>query len=164
MKKIVIFGNSGSGKTTLAKRLVEDHQLAHFDLDLIAWQAGNPPERAPISECFALIDSFCETQKSWVIEGCYADLIEHVCDRANELIYLNLPIEECISNAKMRPWEPHKYQSKEEQDQNLSMLTDWIADYEGRQDSFSMRAHLNLFENFDGKKTMKVSNDSIGET
>ena len=160
MKKIVIFGNSGSGKTTLAKQLVETHQLSHFDLDSIAWRAGDPPQRAPVEESFALIDLFCEEQNGWVIEGCYADLIAHVCDRANQLIFLNLSVEECIGNAKKRPWEPHKYQSKEAQDKNLSMLIQWISDYESRQDSFSKQAHLDLFENFEGKKTMRNSNDS----
>ena len=159
MKKIVIFGNSGSGKTTLAKRLVAQYQLAHFDLDLVAWQPGNPPKRASVSDSFASIDSFCAAQNSWVIEGCYADLIEYVCDRANHMIFINLPIAQCISNAEQRPWEPHKYSSKHAQDQNLAMLIEWITDYDNRQDSFSKQAHLSLFENFKATKTMRVSND-----
>jgi adenylate kinase family enzyme len=34
----VIFGNYASGKSTLAKTLAEQHQLAHLDLDCLAWR------------------------------------------------------------------------------------------------------------------------------
>lgn len=159
LKKVLIFGNSGSGKTTLARQLAERHKAAHFDLDSIAWQASTPPQRAPVSESLALIDSFCAANDSWVIEGCYTDLIELVSDQANEMVFMNLPIAQCVSNAKQRPWEPHKYSSKQAQDDNLAMLIDWITDYETREDGFSKRAHLALFEQFGGLKSMRTSND-----
>jgi adenylate kinase family enzyme len=159
VKKIVIFGNSGSGKTTLAKRLAAQYQLAHFDLDSIAWLQGQPPTRAPIKDSFRQVDSFCEVHKAWVIEGCYAELIEHACAQADEMIFMNLPVVRCIDNARQRPWEPHKYASKQAQDANLPMLISWISDYENRDDSFSKQAHVALFENFERKKTMRVSND-----
>ena len=36
-RKLVIFGNSASGKSSLAKKLAEQAQLAHLDLDTLAW-------------------------------------------------------------------------------------------------------------------------------
>ena len=150
MKKILIFGNSGSGKTTLAKKLVEQYQVAHFDLDSIAWRAVEPPQRTLVSDCRALIDSFCNANESWVIEGCYTDLIELACDRANQMIFMNLPMAQCVNNALKRPWEPHKYPSKQAQDNNLPMLIDWIKGYETRDDTFSKSSHLALFEQFKG--------------
>lgn len=72
---------------------------------------------------------------------------------------MNLPIKACISNAKNRPWEPHKYESKEAQDANLGMLIDWISQYEKREDVFSQAAHRKLYDEYRGTKRMYTSND-----
>ena len=73
---------------------------------------------------------------------------------------MNLSVDQCVENAKRRPWEPHKYSSKEVQDQNLDMLIDWIKQYETRNNVFSYAAHTNFYENFRGSKKMYTSNDS----
>lgn len=159
MSKVVIFGNSGSGKSTLAKDLALKNKLAHLDLDTIAWKPVQPPERMSISESNILINEFLSTNEEWLVEGCYSDLLELVTAKANEIIYLNLPITTCITNARNRPWEPHKYQSKEAQDANLDMLIDWISTYTSRNDIFSKVAHDKLYEEFQGKKTMYLSNE-----
>ncbi len=158
MKRIVIFGNSGSGKSTLAQRLSEQYKLAHLDLDTLAWQATQPPIRQPIDTSFTQMNDFIQQHPCWVIEGCYGDLIELALPYCNEIYFMNLPIEACIENAKARPWEPHKYASKAEQDDNLGMLIDWIAQYEARQDTFSLKQHMAIFNEFRGTKHMYVSN------
>jgi adenylate kinase family enzyme len=160
LNKFVIFGNSGSGKSTLAKTLALKNKLAHLDLDTIAWQPVKPPERMSISESTSLINDFLNTHTEWVIEGCYTDLLELVTVKADEVIFLNLPISACIKNAKNRPWEPHKYESKEAQDKNLDMLMDWISKYDSRSDTFSKMAHEALYNECQSKKIMYTSNDS----
>lgn len=160
MKKIIIFGNSGSGKSTLAREIGQTHHLAHLDLDSIAWTPESPPTRAPISESARHILAFIATHSQWVIEGCYADLIEIVLPDSNEMIFLDLPISHCIENAKARPWEPHKYASKAAQDANLAMLIDWIAEYDNRQDTFSRAAHQLLFDRYAGQKTRRQHNNA----
>lgn len=159
MKKILIFGNSGSGKSTLAKQLCEEYNLSHLDLDGLAWKPTMPPERAPLEESGTAIQAFAATNTGWVIEGCYIDLMEIVAPLSEEIIYLNLPVELCLENAKQRPWEPHKYESKEAQDTNLSMLLEWIKNYEQREDTFSKAAHMDFYTNYSGKKTMHHSNE-----
>lgn len=156
--KIVIFGNSGSGKSTLAKCLAYKNKLSHLDLDTIAWKPVNPPERMSISESSVAINDFLSAHNSWVIEGCYSDLLELVTAQANEVIFLNLPVAACIENASNRPWESHKYESKEAQDDNLPMLINWISQYHSRSDTFSKVAHENLYEKFNGIKTVYLSN------
>ncbi len=158
MTKLVIFGNSGSGKSTLAKQVAEQDSLAHLDLDTIAWKPISPPQRQALSESAKVIEQFVKEHSSWVIEGCYADLLELVLHHAEEVVFLNLPIELCIENAKQRPWEPHKYETKEAQDANLDMLIDWIKQYDVRSDTFSKAAHQALFDSFSGSKRMFVSN------
>jgi hypothetical protein len=73
---------------------------------------------------------------------------------------MNLDVESCIGNAKNRPWEPHKYPSKEAQDKNLSMLLNWISQYPEREDTFSKVAHENLYSGFKGSKRVVTKNES----
>jgi len=172
LHKIIIFGNSGSGKSTLAKKLSTKYKLAHLDLDTLAWLATSPPQRKSISDSANEIANFTKEHESWIIEGCYSDLLGLLTNRsnsadvdnmitilANEVIFLDLPIEACIANAKQRPWEPHKYVSKQAQDDNLAMLIDWIKAYDTRTDSFSKHAHYQLYEAFKGKKTIIRTNN-----
>ncbi len=142
-------GNSGSGKSTLAKRLSTEHSLAHLDLDTLAWLATTPPQRAP--DGLAKLDAFMTTER-WVIEGCYADLLAHAAKRCTELVFLNPGVDVCIAHCRARPWEPHKYASKQAQDANLPMLVEWVRAYETRTDEFSLPAHRRLFESFAGVK------------
>ena len=158
MKKILIFGNSGSGKSTLAANLSASDNLAHLDLDTLAWQPTTPPKRESLDISLVKIQSFISANNSWVIEGCYADLLDIVCSEVSEIIFLNLPVELCIENARNRPWEPHKYKSKEAQDKNLSMLIDWITEYTSRDDEFSYKSHIAFYSTFIGKKSMIKSN------
>jgi adenylate kinase family enzyme len=160
MRKVLIFGNSGSGKSTLARALCESEGLSHLDLDTLAWRATDPPQRVPVTESSAAIREFINASSAWVIEGCYADLLEQALPFCNEIIFMDLPISACIANARQRPWEPHKYESKQAQDANLEMLLDWISQYEQREDTFSRRSHLALYESFGGKKTILNDNAS----
>lgn len=158
MKRVLIFGNSGSGKSTLARARCESDGLAHLDLDVLAWEPGTPPRRKALPASTAAMDEFTRRHDGWVIEGCYADLLAHVIPLANEVIFLDLPVEDCIRNARGRPWEPHKYASKAAQDANLDMLVDWIAAYTERDDTFSRHAHQALFEQFNGDKKKYTDN------
>ena len=159
MRKILIFGNSGSGKSTLARRLCNAEGLSHLDLDTLAWNPTTTPERKCLNESRSDIFNFIHSSEGWVIEGCYADLLEIILPFSSEIIFMNLPIESCIKNAKNRPWEPHKYPSKEAQDKNLQMLIDWIGQYSERTDTFSELAHNNLYRQYSGKKSMVICNE-----
>ena len=154
MKKILIFGNSGSGKSTLAVKLSASDNLTHLALDTLAWQPTTPPKRESLDVSRVKIQEFISTNNNWVIEGCYTDLLDIVCSEVSEIIFLNLPVELCIENARNRPWETHKYKSKEDQDKNLSMLIDWITEYKNRDDEFSYKSHFEFYNTFVGKKSM----------
>lgn len=156
--KVVIFGNSGSGKSTLAKVYSNKYKLAHLDLDVLAWKDTMPPERQEFKSTAIEIDNFKRKNKGWVIEGCYSDLLRYSMRDATEIVFLNPGVEACIVNAKARPWEEHKYSTKEAQDKNLSMLIEWIRQYPYREDEFSLNAHLKLYNEFIGLKIEYNSN------
>jgi adenylate kinase family enzyme len=161
MARQVIFGNSGSGKSTLALRLARAGGVVHLDLDTLAWEPTTPPRRREIAESARGIVGFMARHDAWVIEGCYADLFDAPLGRCTRLVFLNPGVEACIANARLRPWEPHKYASKEAQDANLEMLIGWIRDYETRRDEFSLIAHRALFDQFAGEKIELTSREAI---
>lgn len=150
MHRIVIVGNSGSGKSTLAARLASEHAIPHLDLDTLAWES--PAVRRPLEESAALLHGFIDANPEWVVEGCYGSLLEVALRGANDLRFLNPGVEACVRNCRSRPWEPHKYASKEEQDERLEFLLSWVRAYETRDDEYSLAAHRRLFEGFDGRK------------
>lgn len=160
-KKLLIFGNSGSGKSSLANYISKSENIAYLDLDTIAWLDSNPPQRAPLDNSHQSLKDFMSDNESWVVEGCYTDLLNLLSQEANEIIFLNLDTELCIENAINRPWEPHKYKSRQAQDDKLPMLLEWIAQYKDREDTFSLASHLNFYDNFSGEKLMYTSNTDL---
>jgi adenylate kinase family enzyme len=156
VERVVIFGNSGAGKSTLAKQLVRGHGLSHLDLDTLAWLPASPPTRKPVPTSASEIEAFIKKNDRWVIEGCYADLLELVAPHCSEMIFLNPGVEACIRNCQSRPWEPHKYASKEAQNANLEMLIEWVRNYPTHRDEFSLEAHRRLFDQFQGAKTERT--------
>ena len=95
------------------------------------------------------------------MEGCYADLLKLVKPIAKEAIFMNLLVYLCQENARHRSWEPHRYQSRRTQDDNLAILIDWIAGYLERSDSLSYKAHLAPYECFQWMKTEIFSNEDV---
>ncbi len=156
--RVAILGNSGSGKSTLARELAAaiDEPVAMLDLDTIVWVArsgaaalARPPEQA-----LADLEQFCREHAtgSWVIEGCYAELIAATLVHQPELILLDPGEQACLAHCRARPWEPHKYASKAEQDSKLEFLLDWVANYYERDGDMSERAHRAVFEAYAGPK------------
>lgn len=150
MHRIVIVGNSGSGKSTLAAELAAEYEIPNLDLDTLAWSA--PAVRRGVPESIALLRAFIDGNDEWVLEGCYASLVEVALPFATELRFLNPGVDACVHNCRTRPWEPHKYASKEEQDARLEFLIGWVREYESRDDEFSLVAHRRLYDAFSGRK------------
>lgn len=160
MGRIIVFGNSGSGKSTLAKALAGDPS-AHLDLDMIAWKADQPGVRAAHEESVRELMRFIKGSDDWVIEGCYSGLLRAAAAYCTEMIFLNPGIEACVENCMARPWEPHKYSSREAQDANLEMLVGWVRAYESREDEFSLQEHRKLFDAHEGSKVEYKSKEEV---
>ncbi len=161
--RFAIIGNSGSGKSTLAKRLASAVDAPVLDLDTVAWETGKIAEPRDPSLAHADVAAFCSTHQSWIVEGCYAGLIASTLERKPYLLFLEPGLEQCISNCKSRPWEPHKYKSQEEQDQKLHFLLAWVEDYYQRSGDMSLAEHQALFKAYDGKKAHLAKHSDIEE-
>ena len=154
--KVLVFGNSGSGKSTLARQLAEQHGLAHLDLDSIVWEPSKIAVQRPADAVAASLDAFLSEHPRWVIEGCYGELVQAASQHCTELVFLNPGLETCLAHNRARPWEPHKYASKETQDSMLENLQAWVADYYERQDQWSYHAHRHIFDSFTGRKSERL--------
>jgi len=153
--RIAILGNSGSGKSTLARQLAEGRatggpETPVLDLDTVAWEPGEIARPRSPSEAAADVRRFCESGDRWIVEGCYATLVEVALEYAPHLLFLDPGLERCLANCRSRPWEPHKYATKAEQDEKLEFLLTWVADYYRRGGEMSHQGHLALFQSYAG--------------
>jgi adenylate kinase family enzyme len=151
--RVLIVGNSGSGKSWRARALAAEHGLAHLDLDTIVWEPGQIAIARPIDQALADMRAFFDTNPAWVAEGCYGNFIEAALPFCSELVFMNPGKAVCLAHCAARPWEPHKYASKEQQDSMLPFLLDWVAQYYEREDECSYARHRRLFDAFGGAKT-----------
>jgi len=148
--RIAILGNSGSGKSWKARALAQQHQLAHLDLDTIYFVPGLIAVPRPTETVLADLQAFIDANPAWVIEGCYGDLVEAALPYCSELLFMNPGKDVCLANNGKRPWEAHKYASREQQDSMLPFLLDWVGKYYERDDNCSYAFHRRVFDGFGG--------------
>lgn len=148
--KVILLGNAGAGKSTLSRKLMTKQPAARLSLDEVAFYEGT--QRRPLEESIDAVKHFIANHESWIIEGCYADIIEPILARCDELIFLNPGVEICVAHCRARPWEPEKFGTLQEQNENLENLIAWVRSYETRTDEYGLRRHRALFDSFQGKK------------
>lgn len=149
--KIILLGNAGAGKSTLSRVLIAKRPAARLSLDEVAFSGGT--ERRPLQDSIEDVKHWISRHSSWIIEGCYADIIEPVLIHCDELIFLNPGVEVCVAHCRSRPWEPEKFHSRQEQDENLENLIQWVRSYETRTDEYGLARHRALYESFRGRKS-----------
>ena len=86
-KRIYIIGPSGSGKTTLGKLFCEKLNIPHTSLDDIAYP--DQIER-PMDERLKHVAKLADQDK-WLTEGIYVDWTKKLLERADLIIWLDLP-------------------------------------------------------------------------
>src|SRR3954467_12691950 len=159
MMRVLVFGNSGSGKSTYAQALAQRHGIAHLDLDTIVWEPKQIAVLRPSADIIASLETFLSAHDSWVVEGCYGELVEAAAARAAGLVFLNPGLDACLANNTRRPWEPHKYASLEQQNAMLAKLQAWVAEYYTRADQWSYQAHRRIFDAHAGRKVEHLTGD-----
>jgi adenylate kinase family enzyme len=154
--RIAIFGNSGSGKSTRARELSRGGSIPVLELDSIVWEPGKVAVARPVEAARADLARFCGARAQWIVEGCYGDLIEATLEWDPLLLFMDPGEEVCLRHNRARPWEPHKYASKQEQDSKLEYLLAWVSAYYQRDDDCSLARHRALFDRYRGPKERLV--------
>jgi adenylate kinase family enzyme len=93
IKRVAIIGNAGSGKSTLAENLHQSLKLPVHHLDKYFWKPGwSYPDP---SEYKLIHDALCD-QEEWIIDGNNLRLLEYRMDKAQSIIFLDIPRYLCF--------------------------------------------------------------------
>jgi adenylate kinase family enzyme len=149
--RLVLLGNAGAGKSSLARRLQARQPAERLSLDAVAFEPGSS-ERRPLADSVAAVRRFIAAQEHWILEGCYADILEPVLEHAEELIFLNPGVEVCVAHCRARPFEPEKFATPQEQQHNLENLIAWVSAYPTRDDAYGLLQHRRIYDGFSGRK------------
>lgn len=88
--KILIIGIVASGKTTLARKLSKLLSIKHYEIDLIVHDdnIGVKRDEKKQREIFKKINK----EDDWIIEGTLRKHLFYLCDMADKIIYLDIPV------------------------------------------------------------------------
>jgi adenylate kinase family enzyme len=88
VQRISVVGNSGSGKTTLARAVAQALDIPHLELDSVFHQ----PNWQPLEESLfrARVGEFIAAD-AWVVDGNYSAVRDLVWQRADTVIWIDLP-------------------------------------------------------------------------
>ena len=89
--KILIIGIVASGKTTLAKILQQKLKIKYYEIDSIVHDDCKNRKRTP-NEQKQIIEEI-DKQQNWIIEGTLRKNLEFLLDLANQVIYLDIPLQ-----------------------------------------------------------------------
>jgi hypothetical protein len=143
--RTVIVGNGGSGKSWLAGRLGAALSAPAVDLDEIHWLPGGFNARREPAAAIEMVQAKAAEDR-WVIEGVYGWLANAALPRATSLIWVDVPIEECIANAKARGLR------RGGDEDAFAALIAFIGDYATRTNANSRTAHEQAFSAFANNK------------
>lgn len=93
MKRILVIGSGGSGKSTFSRELSEKLGIAVVHLDRLFWLSGWT--RRPTEEWLELLNSELEKDR-WIMDGNFGATREKRMQRADTVIFLDLPRYICM--------------------------------------------------------------------
>ena len=103
--RISIIGHSSGGKSTLAKRISENLCIPHIHIDRFWFEAGGaklkPSDVEGMKKARAYIKENVENfikQDSWVSDGWYHKVQPMISERADHIIFLDIPLYRRLLN------------------------------------------------------------------
>lgn len=102
--RIVVLGSGGAGKSTAARQIAARLQLPLHHLDRLYWQPGW--QARPDAEWEAMQQELVLGER-WVIDGNYSRTLGIRLDRADGVLFLDLPRRVCLWRAFWRSVRLH---------------------------------------------------------
>lgn len=154
MARTIVIGNSGAGKSWLATALSAILSVPAVDLDTLHWEPGGYGVRRDKHQAALDVRAAAQADK-WIIEGVYGWLADMAVPRATALVWLDLPIDECLSNLRSRGIRG------EGGEESFIELLKWASEYQVRTNANSWTAHKRIFDGFPGTKLTLSSRREI---
>jgi adenylate kinase family enzyme len=154
LTRTLIIGNGGSGKTWLAGQLEALSGLPVIHLDDLRWtpgQYGQPRDNQLVMDEVAQ----AAQAERWLMEGVFGWLAKVAIGRATQLIWLDLPEDECLANVRARGIQGGGSAA------DFEALLTWVSEYRLRDNSSCFAAHLRLYEAFEGEKARLLGRDEM---
>lgn len=140
MERVFVIGNGGSGKTWLTEKLTAKLRIPTTHLDDLHWLPNFEGER-PREERDRLVDEAANGD-AWIMEGIYGSVLQRVFARVTALIWLDLSVNECLSNLL------HRGPTGGGASGQFDALLAYTRAYQDRQNLNSYAAHRRLFQEF----------------
>lgn len=103
MKKVIVIGCPGSGKSRFSKELHGITSLPLFHLDMMYWN----PDKTTVAKPFfrERLSAVLEGER-WIIDGNYGSTMELRMAACDTVIFLDYPIDVCLSGIRERIGKP----------------------------------------------------------
>lgn len=122
MERIMVIGvSSGVGKSTFARKLGEALNIKVYHLDVFYWKPGWV--EASLEE-FAAAQKNIVIQDQWIIEGNYSNTYEIRAEKADTIIYLELPLHVCLYRVIKR-WLTNIGKTRPDMGEGCKEKIDW---------------------------------------
>jgi adenylate kinase family enzyme len=99
IRRVSVVGSSGSGKTTFAAQLAARLGVRHIELDAIWW---GPNWTHLEAEAFASKVDEATSDDAWVCDGNFSAVRPIVLERADTVVWLDLPLRTCLARMLRR--------------------------------------------------------------
>ncbi len=119
MNRIMIIGCPGSGKSTFARGLAAKTGLPLYYLDMMYW---NPDRTTKPKDEFRAALRETVVLPEWIIDGNYGSTLEVRMDACDTVIFLDYPVEVCISGVEERRGKPRPDMPWIETDPDLEFI------------------------------------------
>jgi hypothetical protein len=126
------------------------------DLDEVHWLPGGFNVRQEPATAVEMVRAKAAEDR-WVIEGVYGWLANVALPRATSLVWLDVPIEECIANVKARGLR------RGGDDAALAALIAFVGDYATRTNANSRTAHEQAFNAFAKNKVRVATREDMAK-
>ena len=139
MSKIYISGIVASGKTTLAKKLSEELNIPHYEVDCIVWHETDKERYKRTPEKQVELIKNIDKGGDWIIEGTYRSSCSCLLDMADSIIFLDPPLRKRKYRILLRYIKQKLRIEKCHYKSDLNMLRKmymWTRDFEEKRNEF----------------------------